>query len=335
MRTENEMTTMPSAPLIVGMGEAMIRLTTRARTSLSRAHGLDMETAGTELDLLIAASALGARCRWLTRIPDNELGVMIRRHALSFGIEVDAIVEPNGRAGLFFMEAGVPPRPSTVLYDRKDSAASHLDASDFKWVTTLNGASAAHTSGVTCALGEGPVEAVLAFFGAAQDLGITTSFDMNYRSHLWDHDQARATFQRVLPLVDVLFVAPSDLEMLTGDSDDVDALAQRVCKEFDITTMVLRERREVSIDEIGAVVRVVGDDTSEAFASGKVVDEIGAGDVAAGAFLASTLSGDSNAVAAERCARAYARMLTIPGDSWSGSLHDLTDGYVTSRKVVR
>ncbi|MGH3733885.1 MAG: sugar kinase [Acidimicrobiales bacterium] len=323
------------APLIVALGEAMIRLTTRSRTSLSRAVELDVEVAGTELDLLIAANALGARSRWLSRLPDNELGTMIRRHVASFDIEVRAITEPAGRAGLFFMEFGVPPRPSTVLYDRRDSAASHLCVEDFDWRDELVDAKAAHTSGVTCALGDGPLEAVLAFFRAAKDLGVVTSFDMNYRSQLWDLDQARVAFQQVLPFVDVLFLAPSDLETLTGLDDETEVLANKVREEYDVTTMVLRDRREVSTDELGAIVRVVGDDSSEVFAFGKVVDEIGAGDVAAGAFLAAMLGGEGNVVAAQRCARAYARMLTIPGDTWSGSLHDLTDGYVTSRKVIR
>jgi hypothetical protein len=47
------------------------------------------------------------------------------------------------------------------------------------------------------------------------------------------------------------------------------------------------------------------------------------------------LLGETRSQSAERCVRAYARMLTIPGDSWSGTMHDLTDGYASSRKVVR
>ena len=78
-----------------------------------------------------------------------------------------------------------------------------------------------------------------------------------------------------------------------------------------------------------------GEDDSESESSGVVVDELGAGDAAAGAFLASKLLGDKIAVSAERCARAYARMLTIPGDTWTGSVYDLSDGYQTTRRVVR
>ena len=164
---------------------------------------------------------------------------------------------------------------------------------------------------------------------------MTTSFDMNYRSQLWDTTRAQDCYRQVLALVDILFVSPSDLTMLSERDDEVDILAAQIVQEFGISTMVIRERREISVEEIGVGVRVFGETDSEAVARGSVVDELGAGDAAAGAFLASTLQGATYSVSTQRCARAYARMLTIPGDSWHGTLQDLTDGYVVSRKVVR
>jgi len=323
-----------SAPLIVGLGEAMLRLSAAGQAPLVDTRGFAVHVAGTELNLLITASALGARGRWLTRLPGNDLGVMMRRHAQSRGIEVRATVEPEGRAGLFFLESGIPPRPSKIVYDRRGSAASHLSADDFDWTEALDGASVAHVSGITCALGAGPMDAVLAYLRAARSLGIVTSFDVNYRSRLWGIDEARAAFERVLPHVDVLFVAPGDLSMLGGSAGSPEELAAQVRERFKVATMVLRERRELADDVLGVSVRVIGD-AAAAEAAGHVVDELGAGDAAAGAFLSSMATGESNGVSVERCARAYARMLTIPGDSWSGTLDDLSDGYVTSRRLVR
>jgi 2-dehydro-3-deoxygluconokinase len=322
-------------PLIVGLGEAMIRLSPTNKVPLVSAHTLQMHVAGSELNLLIAATALGARGRWLTRLPANELGVLMRRHALSYGIEVVADEEADGRAGLMFFEPGVPPRPSTVLYDRKDSAASHLGESEFDWDHVLEGAHAVHVTGITCALGDGPRAATLALLSAAKSRGVKTSFDMNYRSQLWDTARARDCYRQVLPLVDILFVSPGDLTMLSERDDEVEVLAQEIVQAFEVSTMVIRERHEISVEELEVSVRVVGEADSEAVARGSVVDELGAGDAAAGAFLASMLQGAPHAVGTQRCARAYARMLTIPGDSWHGTLRDLTDGYVVNRKVVR
>ena len=323
------------APLIVALGEAMLRLTPPGCSPLAAAPTLGVNVAGAELNLLIAASALGARGRWLTRLPANELGTMIRRHALSYGLEVEAIEEPGGRAGLFFLERGVAPRPSSVLYDRAGSAASHLSTDDFDWDRALAGASAAHVTGITCALGAGPLGAVVSFLQAARRLGVTTSFDVNYRTQLWGADEARVALRSVLAFVDVLFVSPGDLALLANRDDETEVLVQALRREFDVATMVLRERREVAYDQLAVSVIVVGDAASEASASGQVVDELGAGDAAAGAFLASFLRGESNAVASQYCARAYARALTIPGDSWSGSLRDLGDGYLAGRKLLR
>jgi 2-dehydro-3-deoxygluconokinase len=177
--------------------------------------------------------------------------------------------------------------------------------------------------------------AALEFLTTAKDMGVMTSFDVNYRSQLWDVEQARKCYFRALPLVDTLFVSPGDLAMICERDDDVETLAKEVVNEFGISTMVLRERHEVSASEIGVRVRVVGENETETSARGHVIDELGAGDAAAGAFLASKLLGGSNTLSAERCARAYARMLTIPGDSWSGTLRDLTSAYASNRRVAR
>ena len=329
------MTEQAARPLIVGLGEAMVRLSPLQNTPLESASQLQLHVAGSELNVLIAASALGGQGRWLTRLPANQLGAMIRRHAQSYDLDVRSNDEAGGRAGLYFLEFGVPPRPSTVLYDRKDSAPSHMRDDEFEWDQVLNNAAVAHVTGITCALGEGPMQASLEFLRAARRMGVMTSFDFNYRSQLWDIDQARASYLDVLPLIDTLFVSPRDLNMVSDRDDDVEALAKEIIKEFGVTTMVLRERHELSASEIEVTVRVIGENDSEATARGCVVDELGSGDAAAGAFLASKLLGGSNAQSTERCARAYARMLTIPGDSWSGTLQDLTTGYVSNRRVVR
>jgi 2-dehydro-3-deoxygluconokinase len=324
------------APLVVGLGEAMIRLGVSARTPLQRARELDVAVAGSELNMLVVARALGVSARWLTRLPANDLGEIIRRHAMANGVEVMAYDEPGARAGLFFLEVGAPPRASTVLYDRADSAASHMNATEFDWDEVLSDAACAHVTGVTCALGEGPLAAAIAFLESARRVGVMTSFDMNYRSRLWQTDGALVAFRRVLPLVDTLFAAPRDIALLTQSDGATEHLAKRVVAECGTTTLVIRERHEISPYALGVTVKVFGNDESVSEARGVVVDELGAGDAAAGAFLASKILGDKVSVSAERCARAYARMLTIPGDTWSGSIRDLSDdGYQTSRKLVR
>lgn len=322
-------------PLVVALGEAMIRLSPPGRTPLRFASSLEVAVAGSEYNFLVTAVALGARGRFLTRLPANELGVVVRRHARANEIELLAAEEENSRAGLFFVESGAPPRATSVIYDRRDTAVTHLTADEFPWATVLDGAAAAHVSGITCALGAGPRAAVRAFLGAARDAGVMTSFDVNYRSQLWSTDDARREMRAVLPLVDTLFLSSSDFALLLEGGPVDDGAADRLVEEFGVTTIVIRDRCPTPPGELGVRVRVHGLSVSPAESIGVAVDEVGAGDAAAGAFVAAIVEGEETAVAVERAARAYARMVTIPGDTWSGSLVDLSDGYVARRTVVR
>ena len=323
------------AAVIVGLGEAMIRLSARDHEPLAVARDFRANVAGAELNLLIAAAQLGARARWLTRLPENELGLMMRAHAQSFGVEVCAVEEAQSRAGLFFLETGATPRPSRVLYDRRDSAASHLGPEDFEWTEVLRDARVAHLTGITPALGERPLAASRAFMSTARELGLVTSFDVNYRSQLWGLPEARAALTPLLALSDIVFAGPGDLVVLTGREGSGDDLARHLLEGVGVSTVVLRERVELGDDQLGVTVRVRGQLQAEATASGRVVDQLGAGDAAAGAFLASMMRGDSGDRAAAYCANAYARTLTLPGDSFTGSWVDLEDGFSSSRRLVR
>ena len=324
-----------TAPLVVALGEAMIRLTTSGLAPLSAASAFGANVAGAELNLLTATSQLGTCARWVTRLPDNDLGEMMVRHAQSFGIEVHAAFERGARAGVFFLEAGATPRPSRVLYDRRDSAFSHLSSEDFDWGEEVADASVAHVTGITCALGPGAATAVEAFLASARATGVATSLDVNFRSQLWGPAAAREGLSRAIKHADVVFAGPSDLALVLDDSGPTADLAARFLDSFAVSTLVVRERHEVGHDELGVVVRVFGADAADAEASGRVVDQLGAGDAAAGAFWASRLRGDDSATSARACARAYARALTLPGDAFVGTWHDLDEGFVTGRRLVR
>ena len=313
----------------------MLRLSAPMKSSISTANHFEIGVAGSELNLLIASQALGASGRFVTRLPDGDLAGIVRRHVLSYGLELQSNDEAGSRVGLFFYESGAPPRPSRVLYDRRDSAASHLRPDTFDWDEVLDGANCAHTSGITSALGDGPHQSVVTFLATARRLGIATSYDMNFRAQLWSVESARNCYEEILPFVDILFVSPYDLSLICAREADVNVLAAEVTARFGSSTIVIRERFEKSGTEFGVIVRVIGQSEIRSVAKGQVVDELGAGDAAAAAFLTSILLGATLSESVERCARAYARMLTIPGDSWSGSMEDLTTEYLDQRRVQR
>lgn len=303
-------------PLVVGFGEALIRLTAQDRVPLEYAGALTVDVGGAELNVLIALAQFGFRTRWVSRLPENPLGRRIAGHARRHGVGLAVEWDSDARAGLYFVEEGAQPRPTRVLYDRIGSAASCLRPGGFDWPRVLGSAAALHCSGITCALGPDAEKAVLEALGSASAAGAITSFDLNYRSQLWDPADAAAAFRRVLPLVDILFASPFDLALIAGREAD-DQLAEEVRQAFGLDLVVVRTQQaagqgavRVNVDAFG------GDRCASGTAQATVLDAFGAGDVAAAAFLARWLARAPLEQAASAAAQASAHMYTLPGDTW-------------------
>src|SRR5665811_2528804 len=79
---------------------------------------------------------LGWPTTWITSLPANPLGRMISRQAEANGVDTSAVQwvdEESGRAGVYFLEEGVDPRPSAITYDRKDTAIALVKPGTFDW----------------------------------------------------------------------------------------------------------------------------------------------------------------------------------------------------------
>src|SRR5207249_820577 len=83
------------------------------------------------------------------------------------------------RLGLYFVEPGADLRAMRVVYDRAGSAFARLDPHSIDWPAVLAGADWFHVSGITPALGEGPVAALAGAIACARARGTPVSLDLN------------------------------------------------------------------------------------------------------------------------------------------------------------
>jgi 2-dehydro-3-deoxygluconokinase len=321
---------------VVGIGEALIRLTTPRRLRLEQADTLEISVGGAEINALMALTQLGHSAEFVTRLPDNPLGRRVAEHARRFGVEVSAIWETDGRAGLYFVEPGAHPRATEVLYDRARSAASGLAPGQVDWAGILTGAQALHSTGITCALGQGPEDALAEAFACAREAGVTTSFDLNHRSRLWSPERAADAFRRIVPLSDVIFASAHDLVLLLGHGGTPDELARELRAQAGEPVVVLRDSTRPAPDRVRVQVTVVAETTvTGPPAEADVVDAFGAGDVAAAAYLSCALTGADADTAAGVAARACAHMHTVHGDSWVLRAGELDPDYTDGRRILR
>lgn len=331
---------MTESPHVVGLGESLLRLAVPDHGRFDTMSRLDVEVGGAEMNTLITVARLGGTATWLTRLADNPLGKRIAAHAAGHGVRPVVQWDPAARAPLYFVEHGVPPRPSEVLYDRAHTAMQQLRADHFDWAQHLQRADMAYCTGITCALGVQAIEAVEEYFTAANECGSRTAFDLNYRGRLWTRQQAVDCLRRLLPHVDVLFASPDDLRQLHGTDGEPLQLARKTVAEGRPSVVVLRESVPVPGHAVAVTVTAVtgdDDDAVTATHSGQVLDPFGAGDAAAGAFLTASHQSGGLADAVDLAAWACAHKHTLRGDAWVVRSDDLRarDPHVQHRSINR
>ncbi|HEY2478653.1 MAG TPA: sugar kinase [Solirubrobacterales bacterium] len=319
---------------VVGLGEALVRLSPPGMGRLEVASELQLEVGGAELNALIAARRCGMEASWLTRIADNPLGRRVAAQARVHGVEARVQWVSGARAPVYFVEQGVDPRPTRVLYDRSHSAMVDLDAGHFDFATELEGADAVLCSGITCGLGAGPTRAVGDLFEAARAAGVRSFFDVNHRNFLWSWDEAAPVLREVLGGVDVLFASDFDLGRLLEREGEAEELAAAAIERFGLELVVLRENAHAGSGVTVSMTAVAADGAhrSESHAA-QVVDGFGGGDAAVGVFVARLVAGDGLDLATDLAARACAFKHTLPGDAWVGGPEDLDNEH--TRRILR
>jgi 2-dehydro-3-deoxygluconokinase len=177
---------------VVTFGEAMIRLSPPSSQRLEQARSLDLNVGGAELNVAVGVTRFGIKSAWVSKLPKNGLGYLIRDRAQEFGVDCSHIVwSDKGRAGIYFIEFGASPRASSVLYDRASSAISMVQPGEVDWAKVFNGAKHFHMSGITPALSPSAAQVTVEALQAAKKTGCTVSYDLNYRKKLWTPPDAK------------------------------------------------------------------------------------------------------------------------------------------------
>jgi len=217
-------------------------------------------------------------------MPQGDLAERCLSEFRSVGVDMATMLRrPTGRVALYFMEPAAPPMPSNVTYDREYSAFRAADVGDYDWDLILD-TKLVFLTGITAALTEQTARVVRYAADAARERGIDVVLDVNYRSKLWDGDQARTTLGPIAEMATVLFCSRRDAETVFGIAS-TPATGVDACH-------TLRERfgcrHVVSTDQCDGVYLSDADgDISYSVDQVPVIDRPGAGD----AFVAGTLHG--------------------------------------------
>jgi len=130
------------------------------------------------------------------------------------------------------------PTGTNVIYDRADAAITTVKPDELP-TNAVEEAEWFHTTGITPALSEAAAETTTALLQRAGDAGTTRSFDLNYRSKLWDPQTARAAYEDLFEHVDTLFVPRRDARKVLDREGDAVEIAHGLATEFAFNTVIV------------------------------------------------------------------------------------------------
>lgn len=310
------------------LGEIMLRLSTPGNERFVQSTSFDINYGGGEANVALSLCNLGEEARFLSKIPNNDIGQAAINSLRQFGVDTSGIVRGGDRLGIYFLETGASVRPSKVIYDRAHSAICEAKPSEFNFRKLLKGVSWLHITGITPALGKNCQAITLKALQAAKAMGITVSFDLNYRAKLWTKEEAQSVMIPFMEYVDYVIGNEEDAEACLGfsaggdvskgklDAQGYGNMLRAMCEKFHLrgAAASLRESYSASDNGWSGVLYTNGKAYVSAHYDLRIVDRVGGGDsFAAGLIYGLTHYEDPQK--AIDCAVAHSALKhTIPGD---------------------
>jgi 2-dehydro-3-deoxygluconokinase len=290
------MTPTPDAPAVVALGEAMIEFN-QGRADAPESYFLGF--GGDTSNMAIAASRLGARAGYVSRVGDDAFGRMLLRLWADEEVDTRGVAtDADAPTGVYFVTHG--PDGHEFSYLRRGSAASRLEPATLP-LDVVRGARILHVSGISQAISPSACDAVFAAIDAAKAGGARISYDPNLRLKLWPLARARAVIVATMAGCDWFLPSLDEARTMSGCAEHAAILEW--CHAQGAPVVVLKCGRDGVVVSDGR--------RTERIAPHQVnpVDATGAGDCFDGAFAARTIAGD-DAFTAARYANAAAALAT-------------------------
>jgi 2-dehydro-3-deoxygluconokinase len=323
---------------VVTIGECMLRLSPPNFNRMRYMRSLDVNLCGAQHNIAANCARLGLKSAYLTKLPDNAIGMYARDFTESCGVDVSHIqMVPDSRLGINFVEFGMTPRASAVVYDRKYSAASTIGPNDFDWSAILKGTKIAYTDGILPALSQNCKEAAFEFVRQSKKNCCKLAFDVNYREFLWSTDQAKATLSEILKQVDILVTGQWHSQCVFGIKGSEVDIAKQFQDKFGCQTVAITLRQAHNVRNCTWNVFVLSGNEQIYGKEYQIeaLDRFGGGDAWTAGFLYGILKLGTAADAVNFANAACALKHTTHGDVIQNDVAEITEFMRSNSQYIR
>jgi 2-dehydro-3-deoxygluconokinase len=278
----------------------MGRLNPEGYLRFVQATKFEISYAGGEANVAVSLSNYGLDAAYVTKLPQNDIGLAAKMELQKYGVDVSRIVYGGERLGLYFIEKGASQRASKVIYDRKNSAIATAQQSDFNWDAILADADWFHFTGITPALGDNVAKITMDACKKAKELGVTVSCDLNYRKNLWTRAKAAEIMAGLMEYVDLCIANEEDAADVFGiksaqtdivggklDHEGYKDVARQLADRFGCRAVGITLRSSISASDNDWAAMLYQD--GKAYFSKNyrvhIIDRVGGGDSFGGALI--------------------------------------------------
>ncbi|ELZ26904.1 2-keto-3-deoxygluconate kinase [Halosimplex carlsbadense 2-9-1] len=299
---------------LVTFGETSLRLSPAGEERLETAEDVRMRVSGTESNVAVAASAMGADATWLSKLPDSPLGRRVERSLHAHGVDTEIAWAEKGRQGLQFDEQAPAPRTDRLVQDRDRAAAASVTPGELP-MDRIQRADATFVAGSTLSLSGDIVETAEAVLRAAGN-GLV-AMDLDFQPGLWSVEAARETLDGVFDAVDVLIANEDQARTIFDRTDEPRTFAHALASKRSFDTVVItRSDRGALVCSDGVIHEQDGIEVD-------AVDPAGQHEAFAGAFLERVLSGAGASEALTHGVASATLARTIPGSMTTASREEV------------
>ncbi len=284
---------------VVTFGEIMGRLSPPGYAKIIQSQSLNITYGGGEANVAGSLAHLGIPSAHVTRFPANDLGKAAAGYYARVGVDTSEMIFGDGRLGLYFVEFGAAMRPIKVTYDRADSAFANLDPKEFNWHHIFKDACWFHWTGISPAISASAAQAVKDAIAVANEMGITVSADVNYRSNLWKYGKSvKEVMPDLIAGCDIIVCGKGDAEDILDIVPDGtsksgwESVCRQIIQQFpNIKKIINTKRGQISASQNTLSAASFNGEKvlkSETVEISQIVDRIGGGD----AFMAGYIYGN-------------------------------------------
>lgn len=327
---------------VVTLGELMMRLKPPGKLRIRQANAFETCFGGSEANVANSLSLFGVSTKFISALPNNDIGEQALSFLRSFGVDVSSVVKLNGRMGLYFVEDGADIRSGNVIYDRDNSAFSRLSGDQIDWDLAFGGMSWFHISGISPAISASTRELSERALREAKKRKLHISIDLNYRAKLWQYgEEPFDVLPSMVEYSDTLLAGRGDCSSCLGFTvetpEDDDSYFERLSSELmdhypNVQNVIITLRETLSNEKqrMRALSRSkAGILYSRGYELDHVVDRIGTGDAFVAGYIYGQISSLGDLQALEFATAANALKHSIQGDTNNvsqGEVLDLMNG---------